>query len=147
MSYTFSMHVNAPPDKVFGIIDDPEQLKRWCEGVEETIYVTPKDPVNPVGTKFKQKIREGGQVQEYDGEVTAYDRPRHLGVCISNPHFAVQVDYRLAAEEGGSRLDYSADFQCRSMFMRVMLFLFGWYTRRILRRQMAKLKELAETGA
>jgi uncharacterized protein YndB with AHSA1/START domain len=147
MPFTFTQAIAAPPEKVFHLVDDPEQLKRWLEGVEETTYLAPRNDENPVGTRFKQKIREGGRIQEYDGEVIAYDRPRRLAVRIWNSAFTIQVDYRFAPEGSGTRLDYQAEFVNSSFFMRVMVVLVGWYTRRLLRRQMAKLKELAETGS
>lgn len=144
MAFTYALHVNAPIERVFGMVDDPEKLKLWMEGLEETIYTTEFDPQNPVGAKFKQKIREGGHVQEYDGEVTAYDKPKHLAVRIFSPHFSVQVDYRFTAEGAGTRLDYSADICAYRWYIRLMILAFGWFTRRILRKQMTKLKELAE---
>ncbi|NIN68580.1 MAG: SRPBCC family protein, partial [Anaerolineae bacterium] len=49
----------------------------------------------PIGTKFTQRIREGGRITEYEGEVTAYEKPYHLGVRIGSPQFSVDVDYRL----------------------------------------------------
>ncbi len=144
MLCTYEMDIRAPIDRVFNLLEDPDKLKLWMHGLEDTQYVGEFDPSNPIGARFKQRIREGGRVQEYDGEVTAFAKPKHLGVRIFNPQFSVQVDYRLTPTADGTHLDYSADVSCGNWFMRLMARLFGFFMRRILRKQMNALKELAE---
>jgi carbon monoxide dehydrogenase subunit G len=144
MRYTYALEMDAPIEKVFDLIHDPERHKLWLQGVEETRYVGAYDPANPVGAKFKQKIREGRRVQEYDGEVTAFARPTHLGIRLFTPQFSVQVDYRLTSLGGGTHLDYSAELSICSWFFRVIAAVFSWFMKGTLRKQMNKLKELAE---
>jgi uncharacterized protein YndB with AHSA1/START domain len=144
MHLTYSMEMRAPVEKAFSLVEDPEKLKLWMDGLQDTTYLNGHDPHNPQGAKFKQKIKEGGRVAEYDGEVIAYQKPHLLGVRIGNKHFAVDVHYRFAAVTGGTRLDYSCDLHKTSLLTWVMGFLFGWLTKRILRKQMRKFKELAE---
>jgi uncharacterized protein YndB with AHSA1/START domain len=146
MRCTYSLDINAPIDRIFDLIHDPEKHKLWLKGVEETRYVGAYDPANPVGAKFKQTIREGRRVKEYDGEVTAFARPKHLGIRLSSPQFVVDVDYRLSPLAQGTHLDFAADVTCSSRLFRVLAAVFGLFTRWILRKQMAKLKELAEAG-
>jgi uncharacterized protein YndB with AHSA1/START domain len=144
MATTYSVEMNAPIDKVFDCVEDQKKMRLWMDGLEETIYTSERDPANPVGTKFKQKIREGGRVQEYDGEVLAYEKPKHLAVRIGNKYFHAVADYRFTPTAEGTRLDYACDVTCHSRLFKVMMFFFGWFMRRILRKQMTKLKELAE---
>lgn len=147
MNETFSMVVAAPVERVWALIDDPENLKRWMDGLEGTTYPDGLDRSRPVGTRFVQRIREGGRVSEYQGIVTAYDHLRHLGIEIGNRAFTMAVDYRLAPVPGGTCLDYAAVMKRGGAFVRVMTLLFGWVTRKILRKQMARLKALAESPA
>jgi uncharacterized protein YndB with AHSA1/START domain len=140
----FTQVINAPVETVFHLITDPEQHKRWLRGVEETRYAGDYDPSNPVGARFKQRIREGGRVQEYDGEVTAFAPSKHLAIRLTGAQFFVDVDYRLTPEGGGTRLDYAADVTCGSWFFRLMARAFGFMMRGMLRKQMTKLKEIAE---
>jgi carbon monoxide dehydrogenase subunit G len=144
MKHTCTLDINAPPERVFDLIHDPEKHKLWLQGVEETRYLEPSDPVNRVGTKFKQRIRECGRVKEYDGEVTAFDPPRHLGIRLFSAQFSVVVDYRLTPLGHGTRLDYVADVSCGSWFFRMMVRVFSFFMRGFVRKQMLKLKELAE---
>ena len=145
MALTCSVEIKATIDKAFECVEDPDKMKQWMDGLEETIYTSERDPANPVGTKFKQRIREGGRVQEYEGELLAYEKPKHLAVRIGNKHFQAVADYRFTPTAAGTRLDYSCDVTCHSVFVKVMGFLFGWFMKRILRKQMAKLKLLAES--
>jgi uncharacterized protein YndB with AHSA1/START domain len=144
MRLTYTLDVNAPVERVFELIHDPHKHKLWLQGVEETRYVGGHDPANPVGARFKQRIREGGRVKEYDGEVTAFAKPKHLGVRLWSPQFSVQVDYRLTPLAAGTRLDYEADVSCGHWLFRLMARAFGFLMRGMLKKQLRKLKELAE---
>jgi hypothetical protein len=128
------------------LVDDDQKTKLWMDGLEETIYPDGLDRENPVGARFRQRIKEGGRVAEYDGQVTAYDKPRHLGVRIGSSAFTMEVDYRFTETGDSTRLDYSAKMLYANWFSRLMGSLFGWFTRRILNNQMTKLKGLAESG-
>jgi uncharacterized protein YndB with AHSA1/START domain len=147
MNETFSMVIAAPAERVWMLIDDQDNLKRWMDGLEETTYPDGLDRGKPIGTRFVQRIREGGRVAEYQGVVTAHDRLKHLGIEIGNRAFTMAVDYRLTPVPEGTRLDYSAMMKRAGGFVRVMTVLFGWLTRKILRKQMGKLKALAEASA
>ena len=145
MAITYQMDMNAPIEKVFDLVDDDEKIKLWMEGLEETIYTSPHDRENPVGTTFKQKIREGGRVTEYDGIVTDYQKPTHLGIQIGNASFRMQVDYRFSETPTGTRLNYETDMVNPSWIARIMSKLFSWLTKRILNKHMTNLKALAES--
>ena len=117
------------------------------DGVEDTTYTSEIDPENSVGATFTQRIREGGLVSEYQGEVTGYEKLRYLGIQIGSSRFRMQVDYRFSSTANGTRLEHAAAPVAMSWFVRLMSVLFGWLTRRILRKQMTNLKALAETSA
>jgi uncharacterized protein YndB with AHSA1/START domain len=144
MNETYQLDIDAPIATVWSLVDDDANLRKWMDGLEETTY--PDGFRRAVGTRFVQRIREGGRVQSYEGRVTAYDPPNHLGITIGNRAFEMHVDYRFTDLGGRTRLDYSALMARAGAFVRLMSTLFGWVTRRILRRQMAKLKAVAESG-
>lgn len=141
---TYMIDIHAPIETVFECINDNEKQKIWMEGLKETRYPEGYDPSNPVGTKFVQKIKEGGRVIEYDGEVIAYDEPKLTAVRIGNNSFSVKAFYELSEIPEGTRLNYRAEMGSANMLTKVMGFLFSWLTKRILHKQMTKLKELAE---
>jgi carbon monoxide dehydrogenase subunit G len=147
MKYTYLQDIAAPIERVFDWLHDPQKHKQWLQGVEETRYVGEYDPAHPQGARFKQWIREGRRVKEYDGEVTTFTRPSHLGIRLFSPQFSIQVDYRLTASGAGTHLDYLADVNCHSWFARLMVGLFSFMMRGMMKKQMTKLKELAEGEA
>jgi uncharacterized protein YndB with AHSA1/START domain len=147
MNETYRMDIAAPIERVWPLVADDENLVKWMDGLKETTYPDGLDKARAVGTRFVQRIQEGGRVQTYEGRVTAYDPPTHLGITVGNRAFAMQVDYRFTDLGGRTRLDYSALMVRAGFFVRMMSTLFGAVTRRILGRQMAKLKALAEAGA
>lgn len=147
MNESCTMEIDAPIERVWALVDEEENLRKWMDGLEETSYPDGFDAARAVGTRFVQRIREGGRLQSYEGRITAYTPPSHLGIVIGNRAFAMQVDYRLSRLGARTRLDYSAMMARGGALVRVLSRLFGWFTRRILRRQMARLKALAESGA
>jgi uncharacterized protein YndB with AHSA1/START domain len=142
-----SLEIEAPIGKVFPLVEDPERIKLWMKGLEETVYVTARNRENPVGTRFKQRIREGRRVAEYEGEVTAYEKPTHLAVRIGNEKFAFDVDYRLTDLGGRTRLDYTAEGSTPGGLAAAGNVVFGWLAGRIARKQMKRLKAIAESPA
>jgi uncharacterized protein YndB with AHSA1/START domain len=146
MALKATRKIAAPIGQVFDLLDDPKKMKQWMQGLEETVYTSqPGSGQSRVGTTFRQKLREGGRVVEYDGEVTAYDKPHRLGVRIGNEHFSVDVDYRLSEIEGGTRLDYEAELAHKTRKSSIFDALFRPLTANLLRRQMNALKRVAES--
>ncbi len=146
MKNTLSIDIEAPIQKVFDFIHDPEKHKLWLGELEETIYEPDYDPDDPLGAKFKQKIREGTDIQVYDGEVTAFHKPSHLGVRLSSKAFSVQVEYRLKGSKKATHLTFTSEFTFKSIAYRAMITLSRPLMMAILQRQLRKLKELTEAG-
>jgi uncharacterized protein YndB with AHSA1/START domain len=146
MKGTYSTIIKAPVETVFKFIDDPEKTKLWIEELVSTEYPEGLNRDQPVGTKFRQQMREGGKVQTYDGEVTAYEKPTLLAIKLSGPSFQVSVTYRLTPVEAGTRLDYEADFNGDAWYFKFFGPLFRVFNNIILKKQMAKLTAVAESS-
>lgn len=140
-----TVDINAPLDKVWPLLDEDENLKLWMPDVIETSYPDGKPEGDRVGTRFAQKIREGGRVNTYFGKVTAYEPGRLLGVRLGDERkFTTDVTYRLSEQGTGTRLDYACDVQLLSWLSRLMIWIGGPMMRRIVKRHMANLKRAAE---
>jgi uncharacterized protein YndB with AHSA1/START domain len=147
MKNACTIDINAPIGKVFDIINDSEKHKLWLDGLLETIHEAGYDPKHPLGSKFKQKIRDGKKVEVYDGEVTAYKRPRHLGVRVFNEAFSAQVNYRLKTLKKKTHLSFTSEVTFKSVAFRMLAGFSGPMVRGMLEKQLRKLKELAEAEA
>jgi uncharacterized protein YndB with AHSA1/START domain len=145
MRIDYHLDINAPVGTVFELIDDEEKVKRWMDGLEETIYPSGRNLDSPLGTRFVQRIREGGRVSEYEGEVIAYEKPIRLAIDVGNRQFTMRVNYRLSVTPWGTTLDYSVETVRSTWLMKILSGLFRAFTLRILDRQMRKLKQLAES--
>ena len=74
--------VNAAAETVFACVDEPEHIVKWVGGAVSHTYVTERNPANPVGQRFLQKLRMGNSVNEFNGEIIAWEnadafRPAH----------------------------------------------------------------------
>jgi len=149
MRVTFAQDFVCPPDRLWHCIEDPELQKQWMKGMLDN-QQTSAGPKG-VGSTFRMKIQEGGKVADYDGKVTAYDRPRHMAVELCGGNFpagmVVNVDYRLTEQNGGTHLDYIAAMGqgCKlPWWMRLMMPIGKIFMKMQLRGFMKSLKRLAE---
>lgn len=141
---TYSMDIDAPIERVFPFIDEEEKTKLWIEELVGNTYVGTVDPNDPVGAKFKQRLKEGGRIAEYDGEVLAYQKPNLLSIRLGNKMFSVDVTYRLSEIPNGTRFDYTCQQTYHSFLAQMLGTLFSGFMKRVFRKQMRKLKEVAE---
>ena len=140
------IQIDAAPQAVFDLIADNTRRGEWAEGMETFDYTSDFDPNDAVGTTFTQRIREGGRVTEYHGEITAYDPPKAWGAKVEGGSYSMVVEYHLTPANGGTEVVNVVDVDSSSWFVRVMGFLFSWFTRWLGRKQLRKLKELVEAA-
>jgi uncharacterized protein YndB with AHSA1/START domain len=150
MRVTYTNEFRCSANHLWRFLDEPELQKRWMKGVLDNQPTSEGPP--GVGSTFRMKIQEGRKAADYDGKITAYDRPRHLAVDLSGGNFpagmVVHVDYRLSEENGSTSLDYVAEMtSCSRMpwYMRLLMPLGKVFMKLQLRSFMKTLKRLAES--
>jgi uncharacterized protein YndB with AHSA1/START domain len=146
MEAVSSIYINAPIEKVFEYIDDDEKLKLWIDGLISTEYPDGLNRDNAVGTKFKQKLKEGGKIVEYDGEVLAYTKPSFIKIKIWNPTFGVTVDYNLSPESEGTKLDYKAVIISDKWYFKLFAPIIQLFNRGAVDKQLLRFKTVVESG-
>jgi uncharacterized protein YndB with AHSA1/START domain len=67
MLLRYKTGVNAAAETVFACVDQPEHIAHWVEGAVEHTYLTDRNPADPVGQRFRQKLRMGKSIKEFDG--------------------------------------------------------------------------------
>jgi uncharacterized protein YndB with AHSA1/START domain len=147
MKNTSAIDIEAPVTKVFDFINDENKHKLWLDGLEETIREPGYNSKKPVGSKFQQKIREGKKVEVYDGEVTAYERPRHLGARVYNKAFSVHVDYHLTKVKKHTHLEFTTQVTFHNLALKMLAGFSGPMMRTVLEKQLKALKRLIEAEA
>ncbi len=144
LEITHHQEIVAPIEIVFSYLNDDEKMKLWMEGLESIDYPKGKKTEKRVGNKFIHTIKEGLNTQTYKGIITAYEPPSLLAVKLAHPAHRMEVTYELTAYGRKTELDYHCELVFPSLFHRLMGVSFSWFTKRILKSQMAKLKQLAE---
>lgn len=144
MDVSHSTDIGAPAEKVFDLITDDEKKKLWAHGLLETLYPEGRSREQPVGTRFIQKINEGGRVAEYQGEILAFERPHKLAFKMSNKHFDMLMTFVLRPVGRKTRVNFSVEMAQTGFIGRTLGSVLGWFTGMIVKRQLASLKGLAE---
>jgi carbon monoxide dehydrogenase subunit G len=74
--YRYSIHLDAPPERVFDALTDPHRIPAWHSGVEVEDVSGPLG----VGTTFTIVSSMLGRRQAFPRTVTVYDRPRRFAM-------------------------------------------------------------------
>jgi carbon monoxide dehydrogenase subunit G len=70
--FTYSVHVNAPPERVFDVLTDPQRMPEWHGGVETKDFTGPL----AVGAAFTIVGTMFGRKMENRWTFTQFERPR-----------------------------------------------------------------------
>ena len=99
-----SIVIDRPMDEVFAFVADGANATKWRTGVLDTAHASGKG----VGEVWTQGVKgPGGRRIAADYEITAIDAPRSLAFrAIAGP-VRPTGEFRLAAENGGTRLSFS----------------------------------------
>jgi uncharacterized protein YndB with AHSA1/START domain len=98
--------VGAPPERVWPLVADPEQLPRWF-GFAERVEVLDGEGV---GQRRRQHGHWGRKPSEVDQELTAFEPPRrlawrHLAERLDGkpaPRFAASTDFSIELAPDGA---------------------------------------------
>jgi len=146
MRTEYGIEVNCPPERLWPFLEDPEKQKLWMKGLLENVATSTQQ--TGVGATFKMKIKEGGKIAEYFGEVLKYERNKLLGIKLwggALKDMEVFVDYRLIDLNGRTRLDYLATMEIKGLMMKIFSPLFKAFSMMQLKSFFKILKRLAES--
>jgi len=143
-----STQIDCKPDQLWPFLEEPELQKKWMKGLVAN-ESTSEGPTR-LGSRFRMRIKEGNRISDYDGEITAFNRPKELGVRFwggnFGPGMAMRANYVLVPHDGGTRLDYSCQLEAAKLplWMKLMMPVFKIFSRWQLKSFLKKLKQLAE---
>ncbi len=144
MRVNHKIHIHAPIDTVFDWVANNEKVPLWMEGLDATEYTSYRDPDNPTGTTFRQRMTEFGRTVEYAGEITDYQFPTLLAVTLKHPRFTMNVSYKLSEGSEGVWLHYEVSLIEGDGMVSKLTKMMGWYLKKVASTQLNKIKELAE---
>jgi len=136
MKLTYNFEINAPVGKAFEFVNDSDKLKLWMKGLEKIEVISENDSDNPVGTKFRQHIR--------NGEILEYNYPNLLGVMIESDMFSIHTTYNFESVEKVTKVFYESDINFKKRAAGFIGKMLVWSVKRTLVKQMKVLKKAAE---
>ena len=156
MRVEFRKEFRCTPWDVWPFLNDPEKQRLWLTSLLD--FVPTSSIPRTVGSTFDLHMRRGRRVAHFEGRISGYDPPRHMGVMLWGgewkPGVVIQADYWLAdlgtTEQGPrTRLEYKAEIDIESLpfTAKLALPLARVYRFFRLRRFMNNLKRLSEDAA
>jgi uncharacterized protein YndB with AHSA1/START domain len=137
--------VNASAETVFACVDQPELIVQWVEGAVEHTYISDRNPADPVGQRFRQRLRMGKSIKEFHGEIIAWKAPTHFGLHIPAPAYSSEAHFRITPNgPTRSTVDYSIDITLHKTFVRLLSPLMRVPLTFFVRKQIGRLKVCAE---
>ncbi len=145
MLLTCSTIVEAPPATVFTCVDAPNHIVGWVGGAVEHVYLSERGTQAPIGQRFRQRLRQGGTIRTYEGEIIAWEPATHFGLRIPAPAYTTEAHFRIAALGAErSALDYTIDIVLTSRSAKLLGPIMKLPLRFFVRKQIGLLKDYAE---
>jgi hypothetical protein len=149
-----SIDILAPVEKIWRLIDDQAERRRWMGAdAGEIEYLGMVDPTNKFGARFKSRYVAGGKTVEFEGEVTEHRPPHAAGVRLwRDKYHCWDYSYILESIPGGTRLVCTRVMQTDKFPLLVrLMFVIPWLLldrrdRRKMQQGLARLKAVAEQG-
>ena len=136
--------IEARPERVWSLLVDPAERLRW---VDELVATVPDRPPTGVGDEFVLKIREGGNVVDYGGEVMVFEPLRRYAVRMRRGPLEIGLDHRLEdLGDGRTRIVVDVTTGSSNRLLRLGGSLFSGAAARVLGNQLERLQEVAEQG-
>jgi hypothetical protein len=137
--------VNAAAETVFACVDQPEHIVQWVEGAVEHTYTSERNPADPVGQRFLQRLRMGKSIKEFHGEIIAWKAPTHFGLYIPASAYSSEAHFRITPNGPlRSTVDYSINVTLHKAFVRMLSPLLRVPLTLFVRKQIGRLKACAE---
>ena len=110
-SFTYTIHIDRSPQKVWAYMMDFSKAPRWRNLVREIEVLTP-GPLG-VGSELKITFDVMGQVRRVVSEVWAFEPARRFGVRNSEQNVSGAFEYTLTPDEAGTRVVFTCDVRPR----------------------------------
>ena len=111
MAYHWTMHIGAPPEKVFDTLSEVEHHPEWANPSAK-LRMTPVSGGPPaVGSTYRSEQVFVGKPQAADIEIVEFDRPSRFAFAITQRKQGSTKDVRyrhsfvLTPEGGGTKLE------------------------------------------
>jgi uncharacterized protein YndB with AHSA1/START domain len=142
--------VDAPPERVFPALADPEMVARWMPGFVRFERLT-EGPVG-AGSRFREVRRMFGREAAEVFEVREFDPPRTLGLFVdgrngSSKKGEFHFVYRLEGRGGRTEVVLDGEVAGMGRFLEFLGRLLAGTMRKSCDRDLAAMKAFVEKGS
>ena len=110
-SFTYTIHIDRSPEKVWAYMMDFSQAPRWRNLVREIEVLTP-GPLR-VGSELKITFDLQGRQKQALSEVWAFEPARRFAIRNTEQNVTGVFEYRLEPDGRGTRISFSCSIQPR----------------------------------
>ncbi|MDQ3262810.1 MAG: SRPBCC family protein [Myxococcota bacterium] len=97
-----AIELQAPPERVFSHLVQPELLPRWLGGLVHSESLTPGEP--RVGARSRETLGQPSDPFQLEVEITRLELNKLLGLKISHPEFLTRGVYVVKDRDGRTTL-------------------------------------------
>ena len=137
------VEIQRPAAAVFPLLTNPAHLRRWVDGLEQSIPLT-QGGVR-VGARTKELMLIDGKRYKIEREVLAITPNKSLKVATSSAGFETISDYELKAAEGSTVVSVISETRYTITKGKILADVINISAQQKLERDLATLKSLAES--
>lgn len=122
MKYTCEVEIHQPIDKVITLFDNPDNLKKWMDGLQSFEHMS-GEPGYP-GAKSRLKFKMGKREMEMIETITVRNLPEEFsGTYETKGVFNVVRNKFIAVSNDKTKYITEQEFQFQNFIMKLMGFL------------------------
>src|SRR5262245_10918619 len=96
-----TVEIQAPRERVFAWLVEPELMLRWIGGLRE---FHPRDPGPAVGARSRQVVEVAGRRMDVESRITAFEPQRLVAAELDGKGFRVDTRHELEDDGAGTTL-------------------------------------------
>jgi uncharacterized protein YndB with AHSA1/START domain len=136
-----TVEIEAPRDRVFAWLVEPELMLRWIGGLRE---FHPLDPEPGVGARSRQVVELAGRRMEVESMITEFEQERLVAAELDGKGFHVDTRHELEDDGTGTLVRAEAHTRLSGIAGRLLGGVVDRGAQRKLEGDLARLKQLVE---
>jgi len=136
-----TIEIEAPRERVFAWLVEPELMLRWIGGLRE---FHPLDPEPGVGARSRQVVDLAGRRMDVESRITAFEPERLVAAELDGKGFHVDTRHALEEDGDGTRVRAEAHTRLSGIAGRLLGGVVERGAQRKLEGDLARLKQLVE---
>ncbi len=122
MKYTCEIEINRPIEKVIALFDNPDNLKKWMEGLEHFEHLSGE--MGQPGAKSRLKFKMGKREMEMIETITVRNLPEEFsGTYQMNGGFNIVKNKFSVVSENKTKYSTESEFQFKNIAMKLLSLL------------------------